>query len=114
VEEGKSFGELIKELRTQKGWSQKELARILQISKGHISRLERNLVDPRLNTILKLAKISEDQGDLKITKLGLFCFDHQKPRKAFKGISTAQQWVFAGIASVIIGVAIFLLPTLFK
>lgn len=48
-------GELIHQLRKQRGLSQRDLANILGISPVNISQLENDKREPRLETLLKLA-----------------------------------------------------------
>ena len=51
----KAFGEKIKNLRLQKGWSQKALAELSDLSVRSISQIERGEFDVRLSTLLALA-----------------------------------------------------------
>ncbi len=51
-----SFGNNLKRLRRDAGLTQGELAEKCYIRLGHISKLERNLGDPKLSSIKKLAK----------------------------------------------------------
>ena len=49
-----SLGENVKRLRRDKGWTQNDLASKSGVRMGHISKLERNESDPKLETIYKL------------------------------------------------------------
>lgn len=49
-----ALGENINRLRRDKGWTQGDLADKSGIRVGHISKLERNETDPKLDTIYKL------------------------------------------------------------
>jgi len=46
----------IKALRKERGWTQSALARKAGVSAGHIARLETMRHDPKLSTLVKLAK----------------------------------------------------------
>jgi len=54
-----SFGENVKRLRRDKGWSQGELSQNCDIKPGHISKIENDKTDPSLSTVLKLVKALE-------------------------------------------------------
>lgn len=51
------FGERLKALRTQKGWSQRELARRINRSANIVWRLEANLQQPTLDILLSFAAL---------------------------------------------------------
>lgn len=51
----KKFGKRVREIRNQKGFSQLDLASILNIDKTSISRLENGRVNVKLTTAVKLA-----------------------------------------------------------
>lgn len=51
----RSFGEILKELRIEKGVGQIELSRALNLSKGIISLWENNLREPKLSNLIALA-----------------------------------------------------------
>jgi transcriptional regulator with XRE-family HTH domain len=53
----KSMGEFIAERRKEKGLTQRELAQMLNITDKAVSKWERNLACPDINTIPKLAEI---------------------------------------------------------
>lgn len=50
------IGDRIKELRESKKISQRQLAELINMSPSQYSRVERNLVDPRISTIDKICK----------------------------------------------------------
>jgi len=47
-------GGYIKKLRTERGMSQTELARIAGVSQAHVAKIENGKVDPRLSTVNKI------------------------------------------------------------
>lgn len=51
-----SLGDNLKRLRRDKGLTQGELAEMSDIRLGHISKLERDIGDPKLSTIKKLCQ----------------------------------------------------------
>lgn len=51
---GINIGNKIKDLRTQKGLTQEELANRCELSKGFISQLERNLTSPSITTLMDI------------------------------------------------------------
>ena len=53
------FGENLKTLRKQKGFSQEELATRLHVVRQTISKWEKNLSVPDADTLIRLAEISE-------------------------------------------------------
>lgn len=61
----KAFGEVLKKYRGIKGWTQEELAFESNIGISSISRLERGVHNPTLDTLWMLARIL----DIPTTKL---------------------------------------------
>lgn len=51
-----AFGERLRELRTERGISQDELAREADVHSTAVGRLERGAREPRLTTILRVAR----------------------------------------------------------
>lgn len=51
-----NFGKAVKLCRSQRGYSQEELARRADISVSYLSLLERNERDPALSTVEQIAK----------------------------------------------------------
>jgi transcriptional regulator with XRE-family HTH domain len=52
-----SFGEKIKQLRKEKGWSQDKLGEMVKMHGRHIGKYESGQVFPTAEAIIKLAKI---------------------------------------------------------
>lgn len=55
----KKLGQQIVELRTKKGWSQADLARICNKDRQSIEKLENGKVNPTLYTLLEIANALE-------------------------------------------------------
>jgi len=51
-----AFAKILKELRTEKGLGQVELANAISVSKGVISLWENGLREPGMNSLIVLAK----------------------------------------------------------
>ena len=60
----KSIGETIASLRKQKGMTQNELAEKMNVTDKAVSKWERDLSCPDINTISKLADILETRNDI--------------------------------------------------
>ncbi len=56
VDRGMDLGELVFELRDERGWSQSELARRADLSRNTVSSLEAGLTKPASATIRRLAR----------------------------------------------------------
>lgn len=54
VELNMSFGENLKRLRRDKGWTQAQLAKAADLKTTHIPKLENETADPKLSSIYKL------------------------------------------------------------
>jgi transcriptional regulator with XRE-family HTH domain len=50
------IGQRIKAVRMKRGWSQEQLAKRAQISRGYLARLEIGRHDPAISTVEKLAR----------------------------------------------------------
>lgn len=50
-------GRMIKEMRTEAGLSQAQLARLAKISQAHVAKIELERVDPRLSTANRILRI---------------------------------------------------------
>ena len=55
----KKLGQNLKRIRTQKGISQGDISRKLDMDRGYISRLENGMKNPTLSTIQKIADFLE-------------------------------------------------------
>ena len=53
----------VKELRTERGWTQQELAEAVGVSRQSINSIERNRYVPSLPLALKFAEVFECQTD---------------------------------------------------
>ncbi|WNO11423.1 helix-turn-helix transcriptional regulator [Teredinibacter sp. KSP-S5-2] len=62
-----SFGENLKRLRREKGWTQAELAEKADLKSSHIPKLEGKSGDPKLSTIYKLMEALGCSADSLIT-----------------------------------------------
>jgi transcriptional regulator with XRE-family HTH domain len=56
LKEAIAFGERVRELRTERGWSQERLAEAAELNVIQLSNIERGANEPKLTTILRLAK----------------------------------------------------------
>lgn len=54
--EAQKLGQNLKRIRTEKGISQGEIARILETDKGFVSNIENGKTNPTLATITRIAK----------------------------------------------------------
>ncbi len=50
---------LIRQKREQKGYTIDKLAELAQMSKGHLSKIEREKTDPTITTLLRIAEALE-------------------------------------------------------
>lgn len=57
------YGQILKELRQEKGWSQEELAKQLNTSQRTISRLESEMFDLSTDMIKKICKLFDVSAD---------------------------------------------------
>lgn len=56
MNESERLGNNLKRIRTEKGISQGEISRILEVDKGFISNIEAGKTNPTLATIAKIAR----------------------------------------------------------
>lgn len=54
-----SLGEKIARLRKQRGWTQEQLASLIEVHNRHVSRLERNIMRPNASTLARIAEVLE-------------------------------------------------------
>ncbi len=52
-----AIGETVTRLRSERGWTQKELAERLGMHPNHVSRMEKDKMQPRRSTLEKLAEV---------------------------------------------------------
>lgn len=58
-----TFGERLKELRTDKGWTQKELASRIGCAQSSVFYWEQNKQEPSLSVIIKLSVLFNVSAD---------------------------------------------------
>lgn len=59
MEEKPTIGRLIFQLRRERGWTQKELAEKVEMHPNHVSRMEKDKMQPRRSTLEKIAEVFE-------------------------------------------------------
>lgn len=57
------FGPTLRRVRTDAGLSQEELAKLLNTTQGHLSRLETGYVRPSLGMALTIAQFFDKRGE---------------------------------------------------
>ncbi len=65
------FGELLYQLRTERGYYQKELAAYLNVSIGTVSNYEKGIHYPDLNTLVKIADFFHVSTDYLLQRTNL-------------------------------------------
>lgn len=83
------LGEKIRQLRKQKGYSQEQLARKLDITQGAVSQWEKNITTPAADQLRSLAEIFE------ITVDSLLSEDSQSEAPAIKQPRTHEARILA-------------------
>ena len=63
VEAKPTIGRVIFQLRKERGWTQKELAEQLEMHPNHVSRMEKNKMQPRRSTLERIADAFEISVD---------------------------------------------------
>ena len=58
-----SIGQLIKELREEKGLNQRELAKAIKATQGSVTAWENDIHEPKASYIIKLAKFFNESAD---------------------------------------------------
>ncbi|PFB62835.1 helix-turn-helix domain-containing protein [Bacillus cereus] len=81
----KTFGNIIRDLRKQKGITQKELAQSLQLSESTIGMYERNERQPDYNTLIRIADYFNVSTD--------FLLGRDFDAEAKKNDSELDQWL---------------------
>ena len=84
MDERKLLGQRIKSLRKMRGYTQEQLAEIIDINPKYLSSVERGEENPTLNLFLRLA-----QG-LKVDLYEIFQFEHEgePPRRLRKKLES--------------------------
>ena len=59
MEEKPTIGRLIFQLRRERGWTQKELEEKVEMHPNHVSRMEKDKMQPRRSTLEKIAEVFE-------------------------------------------------------
>jgi transcriptional regulator with XRE-family HTH domain len=72
----KTLGDIIREARKQRGWTQASLAEQLDVSSGAVSQWESNTIRPALPTVTAIAKLFDISTD---TLLGTLSADAGRP-----------------------------------
>lgn len=78
---------ILKELRTQKGIGQKNLACALHCSVGTISNYENGIHDPDLNTLVRLADFFDVTVDYLLGRTDCCLPSDKRPADIYKGYS---------------------------
>ena len=92
------FGMLIRESRLKKSMTQKDLAKIVNVSDKAVSKWERGECFPDIN----LFKSLSEALDVSIDKLMLQPDEHKKNKNSVKRIVAVVLWVILGIALCIV------------
>ena len=78
-----TLGEKIKKLRTEKGISQEELGRLMDVHYTHVSRYERNQSTPSMEALKKLARVFKVSADYllfdDVEKMAMCVFHDIRP-----------------------------------
>jgi len=86
----KAFGKRLKDLRKEKGWTQKELANRLEIRYSHLNKYENGMHAPPLEKLIQLAELFDVSLDFLV--MGLPMEDspirNESLHKRFKTLET--------------------------
>lgn len=63
------IGNAIAEFRKKKGWTQKELAKTVKLSKSYISAIEEGRIRPKIKTVALIAKCLGVELELLLREL---------------------------------------------
>lgn len=98
-----AFGKRLKELRKQKGWTQKELANRLDIRYSHLNKYENGMHAPPLEKLIQLAGMFDVSLDFLV--MGLPMEDspirNELLHKRFKALETFDETDKATVINVI-------------
>lgn len=98
-----AFGKRLKELRKQKGWTQKELANRLDIRYSHLNKYENGMHAPPLEKLIQLAGMFDVSLDFLV--MGLPMEDspirNELLHKRFKALETFDEADKATVINVI-------------
>ncbi len=99
----KTFGELLQMLRKEKGWTQQQLADLLNVTNKTVSKWERNEAYPETSTLLEISKLFQITVDDLLN--GRYQEENKDPdQSAFARLNMMHQWqtVKAGLLSKIV------------
>jgi len=65
----KRLGEVVRELRQAKGWSQETLANEAQIARGYVGRLEKGLPSPTMAVLVKISRALEVPASVLVREM---------------------------------------------
>ena len=98
-----AFGKRLKELRKQKGWTQKELANRLDIRYSHLNKYENGMHAPPLEKLIQLSDIFDVSLDFLVKGLPMedAPIRSELLHKRFKALETFDQEDQATVINVI-------------
>ena len=103
-----SLGENIYKLRTEKNWSQTDLADALEVSRQSVSKWENNTATPDLERLIKMKELFEISLDELV--FGEVLSDKEEEKGSERvAIAIPSHRVLAGVAMLIFGMIFFLL-----
>lgn len=65
--------EALRHAREERGWSQKQLAEQMRWRQGHVSRIETGQTDPRLSSLIEMARLMDLEPVLVPQRLSGLC-----------------------------------------
>lgn len=86
----KDYGLRMKELREEKGLTQKQACKILRVSISSLSTYERNVREPNIDTLVRMA-------DLYNTTVDYITYREKVPILSLQNFSASQQEVIKNI-----------------
>ena len=78
------FSERLKELRKKRGYTQSELADILNIKRATIAKWETGMTEPRIESLIKLADILDTTTDFLLGKTNIDFGNDSKVYEEYK------------------------------